>query len=170
MDNRNCLQWSTAQENTANSKEYQVEKSVDGYTWTRAGNPVPALKGVNINSYTWFDSAVSMPRAMYRIRLLTLDDHYSLSDIVVIALHGNGNLSVYPNPVRDRLYLTSDDVNASIKNVQVYDRFGKPVSQINIGKATTQYNFSTSDLTIGIYTVVIEMEDGSKSAHMIVRQ
>ncbi len=62
MDSRNCIQWSTAQENTANSVAYQIQKSEDGRAWTNVGKPVPALRGTNINSYTWFDSAVSMPK------------------------------------------------------------------------------------------------------------
>jgi hypothetical protein len=71
---------------------------------------------------------------------------------------------VYPNPVNDMLTIRSADV---IRNVEVYDIYGKLLQSVSQGTTVTEINFSR--YASGIYFVKVSNEKGSMT-QKIVRQ
>lgn len=72
------------------------------------------------------------------------------------------NLSVYPNPVNDNLYVTA---GVNISEITVHDITGRVISSsiVNAAKA----NINVSSLTSGIYILRITDEQGNVSARKI---
>ncbi len=67
-------------------------------------------------------------------------------------------VSVYPNPVSDKLILNFP--TASVKRViQIYDLNGRELNYIKTGKAQIEIEIDVSDLSKGIYLIGIESKE-----------
>jgi hypothetical protein len=74
-------------------------------------------------------------------------------------------ISVYPNPARDFINITSTN---GLKSATLIDVNGRRLSQTNfIGNATEQ-SISLENLTSGVYFVTIQSEVGQKVEKVIV--
>ena len=66
----------------------------------------------------------------------------------------NNNIKIYPNPVKDELYITTE---SSVTKVEIYNADGKLVIQEN--NFTGKVNVSS--LAKGVYVVTIYMTQGT---------
>ncbi len=76
------------------------------------------------------------------------------------------NVSFYPNPFDDKLFLTSN--NQNIKEVNIYDSLGrlvKTISKIN----SMNFRLDAGNMTTGNYFIVIKTENGTESFKVIKR-
>ncbi|MDB5202741.1 MAG: hypothetical protein JWQ27_2150 [Ferruginibacter sp.] len=123
------LNWKTADEN--NSSRFEIERSVDGNTFTKAGS-VNALgnNGVN-NSYSFADNqSVTAPVTYYRLKIIDKDGRFNYSWIVAVKAMAATGLSV------DRIYRDGDQQLAQISSdkareisIRYIDTDGKILSQ-----------------------------------------
>src|SRR5690606_16899267 len=93
----------------SNLKQYEVEKSVDGNTFSKAATV--AASNINGGKYQWLDQAPASGYNYYRIRSVDMDGKTSLTQIVKVNIETSiGNISVYPNPI------TNGTVNLQLGN------------------------------------------------------
>lgn len=96
------------------------------------------------------------------------NSNYSTS---IIALHGgvalstndfelNNSISVFPNPVKDILNVSSTD-NATVTSLKIYDLQGKLIAE------TTNNYMNTSNLSAGLYVVKIVTDQGQLTKKFI---
>lgn len=76
---------------------------------------------------------------------------------VVAPSQDEENFAVYPNPVDDKLFFTSDNDNVSETTISIFDVSGRLVKTVNTMGLTT-HSMDVSDLNEGIYTVVVNDE------------
>ncbi|NVN93674.1 MAG: T9SS type A sorting domain-containing protein [Bacteroidetes bacterium] len=75
------------------------------------------------------------------------------------------NFSVYPNPVKNELNISS---TASLKNVKIFNALGQEV--INENVSGNHYKVNTSSYIKGIYFVQIESEKGKTTKKFVVSE
>jgi hypothetical protein len=148
------LKWSVAQ--NENGKEFQIEKSTDGKTFTSVAT-VPASVKTGSENYAYNDAGVSV-NTFYRVKLVDRNTQPSYSNTLMIAKKTtNGFLSLNQNPVDSYLGFSVNANGNTMGTVNIYNSAGtKMVSQkINLTKGT---NSITLNLDGKIYTGMYILE------------
>ena len=96
----------------------------------------------------------------YRIKFKTAD---AVTGSVPATLTESG---LYPNPVKDRLFLKSDNI---VHSVKIYDIFGKLIIAFNPG-IDGEISIPVENLTAGSYLLLAETEKGIKKYKFIKQE
>ncbi len=108
------LNWQTATE--INAQQYDIERSIDGVTFDKIGS-VNATNNTSGSSYSFIDNEPFDGINYYRLKSNDKDGKYAYSNINTISFESAQNTTtVYPNPVKDILYV---DVNSQNKSVGI---------------------------------------------------
>lgn len=153
------LTWATVSEK--NSKEFSVERSLDGRTFASIGTVQAIGSSSQTNNYTYTDiDAMQLPVKIlyYRLKQIDLDDKYLYSTVVAIPTTKAGNepaVFAYPNPFTQNITLQIVNITASDKDdvAELYSLEGKILYRkriTNAGNATVLLN-DLPNLTPGIY-------------------
>lgn len=78
-----------------------------------------------------------------------------------------GKVSMYPNPVEDVLYFSTDDADIVIHTINITDITGKLVKTISVTDGQTSLN--VSDLKTGMYMVELESNIGNSARKILKR-
>ena len=155
----NVLRWTTSTEQ--NNKGFDVERSVDGRTFSSLG--FVNSKGDNGNSnyelsYSFIDNQLSASVYYYRLRQVDLNGKTSYSNTIVIKGDRVSTIKMsglYPNPATEEVTITIDAPNAEKVVLIVTDIYGKQLLQQNIsvevGSNNTKLNVGR--LAAGTYLV-----------------
>ena len=130
INDRGLLRWSS--ENEKNLKAYEVEKSMDGINFRRAG-VVAAVNGIDAASYIFNDPETISSVSYYRLRLASLSD-YSNTYSNIIALYNKEALFKINivNPFKDNLKMNIFLPADGDATFNLYDLLGKRVDSKNI--------------------------------------
>ena len=82
----------------------------------------------------------------------------------------NLKANIFPNPFTDQTNVVFELPDAQIINVSLYDNTGKLITVIDSGqkiKGTYNYTINGSNLTAGIYFVVLQTTTGKLSSKII---
>lgn len=108
-----AINWTTG--NEKNVKNYIVEHSTDGITFSSIGIPVNA-NNLSSGEYNSLDASPASGANYYRIRATDLDGKTTLSDVMkVTAANVQIAVSLYPNPA------TASNINLKISGQQQGD-------------------------------------------------
>ncbi len=152
------LNWGVATE--VNVKDYEVERSSDGNTWTTIGTVAAAAR----SSYGLPDLSPAA-KNYYRLKVVDNDGKITYSNIVLITLKGKSGIVVYPSPSAD------GNINVSItgkgaKTVVLNDYTGRELKKWNNYENNT---LRIEGLSSGIYLITVtENETGVKSVEKFV--
>jgi hypothetical protein len=150
LKNSVWLDWKT--ETEINNDYFTVERSNNLEQWEF----VKELKGAGnsniVLTYSTLDQKPMIGVSYYRLKQTDFNGDYSYSDVVAINNKGLGDISVYPNPVKDLLTIKTNCENCIIK---VYSAIGQLVYNGN------EKQINTSNWAKGAYEVVIINNDGS---------
>jgi hypothetical protein len=157
------LYWNTSEETGAS--HYIVEYSTDGRNFRSLGR-VEALNSTSSVSYSFVHESPDLTgNNIYRIKQVDIDGKYTYS-VVRMARFNQGKevtIQIYPNPVKDVLYLNAQISNARIVIVDVS---GREVMKMDAVRGTQSIN--VDKLQKGFYYVNVYFEDGVQS-HGIIR-
>ena len=125
VDNTTHLSWQTASE--INSKDFEIERSVDGSNWTKIGSLVSRGYSNYLVDYEYQDRNPQSGTNYYRLRQNDIDGQYEYSQVVSLDYGLRKiELSIYPNPVINTLYIESqEDVENATYNI--FDVMGNRV-------------------------------------------
>lgn len=156
------LKWVT--ENESDLLTYEIERSVDGRTYIKAGNVTPQNRNA---TYTFSDQPVSQATVFYRIKQVDLNGSFKYSNIVAIKMNPSitTGINVFPNPASDAIFITTNN-GAVINKVQIYDGNGRMVIQNK--SAANRYEIST--LPKGIYRIKVIDKNGETSTNTFIKQ
>lgn len=150
IDNRSTLNWKVEE---LDVHKYEVQKSSNGIEFTKIMEI--NSKGDGANNYSITDPEMISATAYYRLKQIGIDGRSSYSSIIKLFNRSNGNISVYPNPVKNKVTVTvSRDAVGSI--AKLVDRDGRLLQQLNI----SQQNFmiDMSSYATGIY--LLQLSNG----------
>ena len=150
-------QWQNAQAkiswqitNQQNVKDYTVQQSSDGITYTDA---CLVNAGSNTN-YSCTVVANNNVKNYYRVLQKDIDGKTNYSNVVILNAISTISISVYPNPAKEKLYVNG------LRNwctAVIIDANGKIIDRLSIN--TTSNYFNISQLAKGIYFISIKEND-----------
>jgi choice-of-anchor B domain-containing protein len=119
------LAWSTASE--SGSDYFLVERSLTGTEFEPVGQVDAAGDSEVTKTYDFTDSGLDAGAYFYRLRQVDLNGSFAFSEVREVTLDGVEGLSVFPNPVGDRLQLSAD-VSGTVR---IYRNDGALVRESN---------------------------------------
>lgn len=164
------LQWETLLE--TQNKGFDVEKSVDGFSFEKIGYVAANRQSVSNNKYQFTDNAKLMRAQYYRIRQIDYDGRSSYSKIVKIMLKELPlSLTSMVNPISTNLIFTLNDVPTNPLMVSITDVSGKTLftQTIKQGQGNV-YRFNTANLPNGTYFVQIQSGAFKETRKIIKRE
>lgn len=153
-NNSVVLSWSTLSEQ--NTKDFQVEQSINGKDWTHIGTiRATGNSAREIMYYFTHLNPSKGKRNFYRIKQQDLDNKFSYSKVIGIDLTENkSSFAFYPNPTKDMLVL----ITTEEQDVRLLDYNGKIVWERSIVPGRTE--IPVKKLTKGTY--VLQTKNGNK--------
>ncbi len=144
------MKWQTAQEQ--NTDYVEIQSSLGGSIWSTVGQVRAAGNSTVPLSYSYTD--ISSGRKFYRLRMVDKDGKFSFSPVRAITCEGkNWNITVYPNPVIDKIELVMNGINRHSVQVELVNAAGQLLWQQQVA-LTNQYRRLTipvTNLSRGIY-------------------
>lgn len=141
--------WTTAEESGVS--HFELEQSTDGTSWA----PASTIPARNITGENKYELQININAALnfYRLKMVDRDGTVTYSKIIRLnapAGCSDQPIRLYPNPVREILYL--ENVHAG-DLFNIYDNTGRLVMQGRITKALQ--DISATRLITGTYTISI---------------
>lgn len=143
----NCktnLNWSVA--NQSNIKYFNVEYSKDGVNFTKISNTIFANNQLNFA----FEHNTNSSKSYYRIKGVELNGEVTFSKIIVLNTNcGKNEITIYPNPTSDFVYISITNDKLSVAKIEVFDWSGKllQVQKLQIGLN----KINIENLPVGLY-------------------
>lgn len=167
------LAWTSADE--VNFKEYALERSADGVSFTAVATV--AAKGGAVNEYRYADdvSKLASAKVYYRLQQTDNDGKATYSSVVSISLRQASGLTlnVTPNPVKSAATLTISSENSGSGILAITDYSGKTVLTKTVGvtAGTTVVQLENDkQLPNGMYVVSVEMNGEVKTQRFVVQR
>ncbi len=148
------LTWNTLSE--LNNEKFIVQKSQNGFEWSS----IYQTAGLGTSSvgkkYEFNDYSLTLGRSYYRLIQQDFDNQTTYSNVKYVDVEElqDNRASLYPNPFKNKLSLTSPQKNGNIK-VEVYSLKGVLVKSTNLTNSFTVNELDMSKLPPGNYIVVI---------------
>jgi hypothetical protein len=157
----NFIHWQTEEEQYMS--HYEIEKSVDGISFTKKGFIV-AFNTAHSNQYNFVDLNFTESKAYYRLKMVDRFGKINYSSIITIRKTNDKLLSLQlmPNPVQNKLTIFFDAPRTQQYSVHLYNSLGE---MINSRKYYFTKNGSSINLDMNIYSqgnYFIEITDDNK--------
>lgn len=155
----NLLSWSTQFEN--NSSRFVVERSKDGRNYTSIGEITAAGNSNSIRQYSLTDSKPFKGNNYYRLRIIDKDNQFRLSDIQRLKNDGATGITIFPNPVRNKLTISINADKASDGQLIITDVSGKAVysKAVKLSDGNTIVPVELNSISAGTYLLKIQLKD-----------
>ena len=159
------LTWQTAQE--IRFHHFEIEKSGDSKIWQKLTNVKAMGQGSN---YETIDDKPRYGVNYYRLKMVDNDGTFTYSKIASVdwTKPTATTWSVFPNPVKDKLFLTGNEDVSGEQTVQIFDAIGKLVTQTTLQKLRN--GLSVNELASGTYFMEMMNKQGQgRIAFMVNR-
>lgn len=150
------LTWQTASE--LRFSHFEVERSTDSKLWSKLIDQT--AKGTASN-YQTIDGKPTYGINYYRLKMVDNDGSSAYSKTVAIewAKPNSKQWTVFPNPVKNKLYLTGHEDISGEKSVQVLDITGKIILKTTLNQVRN--GLSVNELSNGSY--ILDIKDNQES-------
>lgn len=158
------LNWTTERE--INTKYFTVEKSIDQVSFTSLANITAT--GNPQNNYQYTDRSSLNGMIYYRLKMVDADGRFTYSKIIAIAVPVTNSIMVFPNPVKDYLFIRLAGIGAPTK-IWITDAKGAVIKQTQLQAGTTESTINTAELPAGVYSVSF-LSGKQKSTQLFIKQ
>jgi hypothetical protein len=148
VGSRNRVDWTTATELIGD--KFDVQRSIDGRNYITLAT-IDA-KG-EASTYSYWDLTPVAGRNYYRLYMKDAGGNGSYSKEVTAVVKANGGFTVtaHPNPVTDKLQVSTSGSQGANPSISVIDVTGKVITTIAVTGTTTEINMS--GMAKGIYSI-----------------
>ncbi|PZR24807.1 MAG: hypothetical protein DI538_27915, partial [Azospira oryzae] len=152
------LTWSTTSE--INGKQFMVEYSTDGLSFTTAGTVAAKGNSTEKVNYQYQFSKVNSATLYFRLMMVDVDGRTEYSNTILVKTVGAQKITagVYPNPFAEKLEVTTTLTKSLPVNVRLLDMNGRLVkSQVYSGQSGFNKWTLTglSELNKGLYIIEV---------------
>lgn len=150
--------------NEKNVKQYEVERSLDGISFTKQAT----LNALNtgVANYTWLDKDLLPGYYYYRIRCINKDGKIQYTTVVKVLIgDGRPSITIYPNPIINGIInLHLNNLPAGRYGIRLMNQLGQIIIKKQIERMAgssienIQWNYN---LAHGIYRLEVTQPDGS---------
>ena len=166
IGNTTKLTWTTEQE--LNSKEFAVERSVNGgRTWTTVSAVPAAGNSSSKIYYSFIDNSPAKTVNLYRLKLVDRDYKFTNSNTKAVLFSNTDAVLITPNPASSYVNILMSKNNNSITQIIIADVNGKVIERINTADQSYQVNISR--YAKGIYTIKVMGEENTSIQKVIVQ-
>ncbi len=164
LQDKTFIQWTTVTEQY--SKAFVVEWSTNGQSWQALGT-VAAAGNSNIPvNYSFVHNTPVKGINYYRLKQVDLDSRHTYSRIAAVRFDNSVVVSIFPNPVRDNLYLNNTKPGDLIKIIA-----GDGKVMLNRKVLGENETVDMSHYANGFYILhIINGETGINSAFKVTKQ
>jgi hypothetical protein len=163
--NKVYLTWITAQETS--SKEFVVERSSDGRTFTTIGKVAAAGYASRPTTYAYTDAQPAYGVNYYRLKQVDIDGTATLSGVVKIVTDKSGGFVAGPNPARTAVTIYRQGNNEAA-HIELVDVNGQLKKQVNLAATTYSTSIDVSGLSKGIYLLKLTTAKGIQTEKIMV--
>jgi hypothetical protein len=155
------LDWEVSED--AVPRKYEIEKSIDGSNFYKAGEIIADENHIN-RYYNWMDITPSTGTNYYCIRAIQGDGRSFVSRIMTVKMNtGSSIIAVFPNPVINRqLNFRSSEIEKGKYTLQLHNSQGLQIIDRTIYHPGGLFN-QPFDLPItvpaGVYYLIIRQEN-----------
>lgn len=161
--NAALLRWITTEE--ISGERFDIEQSVDSKSWFKIGE-VKATGNSSVSiSYEFIDREPSNGTNYYRLKMIDLDGTFAFSNIRDLKFSVTNDISIYPNPLTDYLYLKSN-TRTPVSKMEIFNKDGR--LRLTVSKVIPGQAVNIKGLNSGTYLVKIRYDNGSTENLKIV--
>ncbi len=155
----NILNWITEQE--LNTSHFMIERSNDTRNFVSIGQVAAIGNSNTIRNYTFTDARPARGNNYYRLRSVDKDNASKVSDTRRIRNEGIADVSIYPNPVNDKLSVAINADKATDGQLTITDVSGKIVYTriVNLPQGNMILPVMLSNIAAGSYVIKIQLKD-----------
>jgi len=161
QNNNVAVEWSVT--NQLSIKEYDIEKSVDGVTFTK----VVTIKATDINAYSWIDANAPSGDNYYRIRSVGANGVIQYSSIVKVKIGTAAPaIAVYPNPIRGGVIgLQLTNMTKGKYGIRLVDNLGQVLMATEVQHAggSANQNIRINSVAKGVYHLEVNGPNNYKN-------
>ncbi len=160
QQNQLMLSWHVA--NEINLKQYEVEYSTSGNSFTSAGIVLANKQ----SAYNFTIHSNIVQQYYFRLKLIETDGSFSYSNIIVVTNSHKSVVKISPNPASTTVQFSVNEFKPNTI-IQILNAAGKIVDKVQLFNNIVQYN--CSKLFSGTYTVqVLQQQQIIQSLQFIV--
>lgn len=161
-ENITSLYWRTSEER--NSDYFEIQQSQDAREWNVLGRLNAAKESTSKKEYYFDDAAGRYGTQYYRLKVVDADGTHAFSSVRSIQLTSDGLISVYPNPIVDKLLIGSDEALVSVKMTDLTGR-----SFLELSKPKSGQELSLKNYPAGTYLVMVQTSSGRTQVIKIIK-
>ncbi|SEJ53918.1 Por secretion system C-terminal sorting domain-containing protein [Dyadobacter sp. SG02] len=163
------LEWVTSEE--VNSSHFEIERSDDAKSWRQIGSVDARGEGIATPAtsvqYSFTDETPVGGNNFYRLKMVDRDETFAYSRIVNIAMDGQPDWAVYPNPVADKLFFSSY-IKQNLASARLTDAVGRTMYASH---GESGEGIDVSRMPPGLYLLKFSFTDGlSKSYKVLINR
>ncbi len=161
------LTWSTA--NEINDKGFEVQKSLDGQTFTDIGFVAGHNNSSTVNSYTYTDVKVVSGANYYRLKQIDNNGNFNYSSVIKL-VYSAFDWSILGNPVSGNSWIQLQLDKSSEVSIQIVSMNGNIIQTINKGNlnaGTYSIPLNLKNTSNGMYVVKLMVDNQSYSKKII---
>jgi hypothetical protein len=144
------LSWSTEEE--VSTKYFTVERSSNQLSFHPLINIAASENGQNNKDYRYTDNASLNGINYYRLKMVDADGKFTYSKTIPVVVAGDNTITVFPNPVKDKLFIRLTGVPVQIE-ITVADAKGICIKKLQVKVRTSGASINTADLPAGVYSI-----------------
>ncbi len=167
-DGNNMLNWTT--ESESNSDYFDIEKSIDGITFTTIGK-VEARGNSNVHrKYQFEDRQITVDVNYYRLKIVDYDDQFEYSNIINITTATPFNLLIQPNPNDGKFSISINGNINSKSSLKIFNSSGELILTEEFERTKAfQKTYDLGHIPKGIYMVQFSSGDFVENRKLIIR-
>ncbi|MCC6761832.1 MAG: T9SS type A sorting domain-containing protein [Chitinophagaceae bacterium] len=156
----NVLNWSTA--NEQNSKEFRIERSFNGASFSSIGTVAANGNTSSPSSYQFIDYHIDKLNSkvmFYRLKQIDKDNKFNYSSVIRLTYNQEekSKTIVYPNPTPGTIHVTIGDKKLIGSMAIVVDQNGRVIQNIKITAENQAINLSS--YSNGIYYIKLSNKE-----------
>lgn len=152
------IAWRTVSE--INNAHFELQRSSDGINFETFGIVNGSGTSITVNNYRYKDVEPYQGNSYYRIMQVDYDGKFDFSNIKSVRMTDKSYPTVFPNPVKNSLFIESSN---KIDTIKLFNSKGE---KIYIEYQSSQSKLDMSQLRKGLYQLIIISE--SKTYHRTI--
>ena len=145
------VSWQTAHEE--NSKLFEVERSLNGTTFTTIGSVAAKGNSTSLTSYTFVDASPWQGKNYYRLRQVDNDATFTYSPIRTLLFTKESKTIIYPNPAVTLIQIQLPAVYSTVQ-LQIVNSEGRLMKKMTVTNSD-QVEIPISSYPAGRYMIRI---------------
>ena len=144
------LSWITERE--INTKYFNIEKSLDLLSFVPLANVGASGNSQDNQNYRYVDNSFLNDINYYRLKMVDADGGFTYSKTIAVAAPVNNEITIFPNPVNDQLFISLAGVPAATE-ISIADAKGSVLNTLKLSAGTKEASVNTADLSAGVYSI-----------------